>query len=111
MRLSNVKRWGIILALALVACGPKEDDVSFDGQFFRSSIDTERGSRHQFIVSARPVSQSLEGAREAARYEATVYCINRYGSSAIKWDVGPDSPDESLTIVDDTLRLQGECPT
>lgn len=106
-------RVGVIslMAAGLVACGPSEDDVSFDGQFYKASIDTERGSREKFIVSARPVSASLEGAKEAARYEAIVYCVNRYGSSNIQWVVGPDSPDEELTIEKDTLRLQGVCPT
>lgn len=105
-----MKKWSVIIALSLAACGPSEDDISFDGMFFRSSIDTERGSRREFVVTARPVSQSLVGAREAARYEATVYCIQEYGSSDIIWAVGPDSPDESLTIDDDILYLQGTCP-
>ncbi|MGA9250819.1 MAG: hypothetical protein WBV78_04015 [Roseobacter sp.] len=100
----------MIAALALTACGPDEDDILFDGQFFRTKIDTDRGSREEFTVSVQPVSASLVGAREAARYEATVYCVNRYGSSAIDWDVGPDSPDEALTIQDDKLLLKGTCP-
>lgn len=100
----------LIAALSLAACGPGEDDVLFEGQFFRAKIDTDRGSRDEFTVSVRPVSASLTGAREAARYEATVYCVNRYGSSAIDWQVGPDSPDESLTIQNDTLFLKGTCP-
>ena len=103
----------ILLSVAfLAACGgPLSDDaIAFDGQFYRTKIDTDRGSRDEFIVTARPVSASLLGAREAARYEATVYCVNRYGSSAIRWAVGPDSPDEDLTIRDDTLTLQGTCP-
>lgn len=97
-------------ALLLGACGPDEDDVSFDGQYYRAKIDTDRGTRDVFTVTARPVSASLIGAREAARYEATVYCVNRYGRSDIVWTVGPDSPDEALTISNDTLTLQGRCP-
>jgi hypothetical protein len=96
--------------LALTACGPDDDDILFDGQFFRASIDTDRATRDQFTVTARPVSASLIGAREAARYEATVYCVNRYGRSDIIWTVGPDSPDEQLPISNDTLTLQGRCP-
>lgn len=97
-------------ALALTACGPDEDDILFEGQFFRAKIDTDRGSRDEFTVLVRPVSASLTGAREAARYEATVYCVNRYGSSAIDWEVGPDAPDAALPIQDDTLFLKGTCP-
>lgn len=95
----------------LSACGPTENDVLFDGQAFRARLDTDRGTREDFTVSVRPVSASLLGAREAGRYEAVVYCVNRYGSSNIAWVVGPDSPDEALTISDDTLVLQGRCPS
>lgn len=98
------------LALVLTACGPDDDDLLFDGKFFRTKVKSERGSRQQFIVTARPVSQSLEGAREASRHAAISYCIERYGSSDIAWLVGPDSEDADLPISDDTLTLQGTCP-
>ncbi len=106
-------RFGLLLlmsALALVACGPDDDDILFDGQFFRSKLKTERSTPDEFIVTSSPVSASLAGAREAARYEATVYCVNRFGRSDIIWAVGPDSPDEQLPILNDTLTLQGRCP-
>lgn len=98
-----------LIALALTACGPDEDDIAFDGVFFNTRLNTDRGSRQNFVVTARPASASLTGAREAARYEATIYCVNRYGRSDIIWLVGPDSPDESLPITGDTLTLQGSC--
>lgn len=97
------------VAVALTACGPDADDILFDGQFFRTKIKTERGSRESFVVTAKPVQASLEGAREAARYEATIYCVNRYGRSDIIWAVGPESPDEELPIDGDTLTLTGQC--
>lgn len=99
----------MVAGLTLAACGPDADDILFDGQFFRTKIDTRRGARADFIVTARPVSASLLGAREAARYEATIYCVNRYGRSDMTWVVGPDSPDDALTINGDTLSLQGSC--
>ncbi len=100
-----------VAALLLTGCGPDEDDILFDGQFYRAKISTERGARQDFTVSVRPVSASLEGAREAARYEATVYCVNNYGSSDISWVVGPDAEDAALPISNDTLLLQGSCPS
>ncbi|MEM1353179.1 MAG: hypothetical protein AAGF27_12600 [Pseudomonadota bacterium] len=93
----------------LVACGPGRDAVTFDGHFYRASLDTNRGSREAFTLSVRPVSASLLGAKEAGRYEATIYCVNRYGRSDINWEIGPDDPDETLPISNDTLILQGKC--
>lgn len=101
---------GTALAMVLTACGGSEaEDLLFDGRSFRSSLDADNDAKQNFTVSVRPASASLEGAREAGRYEATVYCVNRYGSSDIIWIVGPDSPDEALPIADDTLTLQGSC--
>ncbi len=99
-----------IIGLAVLAgCQDREDEISFDGQFYRTSL-SKGEARHEFTVSSRPVSASLLGARQAAEYEAFTYCINEYGSSDIDWVIGPDLPDESYAISDDTLTLQGACP-
>ena len=69
------------------------------------------GERLTYTLRVRNASQSITGAREAARYEATVYCVTNYGSSDIKWVVGPDTPPENLRLVDDALTFQGACPS
>lgn len=93
----------------LAACSNEAEKISFDGQFYKTDID-DLDARHKFQVTAAPVSASLLGAKEAARYQATVFCVNEYGSSAIEWVVGPDDPDEVMSITNDTLTLQGACP-
>lgn len=98
------------VALVLTGCGPDDDDLLFDGKFYRTKVKSERGSRQQFVVTARPVSQSVEGAREASRHAAISYCIERYGRSDIDWLIGPDAEEADLPISDDTLTLQGTCP-
>ncbi|MDW3222281.1 MAG: hypothetical protein R8G34_05235 [Paracoccaceae bacterium] len=103
-------RFGIlVLGFMLAACSNEAEKISFDGQFYKTDIDG-LDARHEFQVTAAPVSASLLGAKEAARYEATVFCVNEYGSSAIEWVVGPDDPDEVMPITNDTLTLQGACP-
>ena len=99
----------LTMAVVLAGCGPDEDTISFDGQFYKARVK-DLDERHKFVVTASPVSASLLGAREAARYEATRYCVNNYGSSAIVWDVGPDDPDTAMPISNNTLTLQGACP-
>jgi hypothetical protein len=99
----------LVAAGLLSACGPSEDAIAFDGQLYRTKV-RDLDQRHTFTVTAKPVSSSLLGAKEAARYEATIYCVNNYGSSKIDWLVGPDDPDEAMSIENDTLTLQGECP-
>jgi hypothetical protein len=106
-----MRSFGVILAsmIGLTGCGPGDEAVLFDGNLYRTRLN-DTDARHKFVVTASPVSASLEGAREAARYEATIYCVNNYGSSKIDWVVGPDDPDEVLPIEDDTLTLEGACP-
>lgn len=98
----------ILSVMALAGCSGRSQ-VYFDGKAFRTHL-AKGEPRHVFTVTARPVSSSLTGARLAAEYEAIAYCVNDYGSSDIRWVIGPDSPDSSLPISDDTLTLQGACP-
>jgi predicted small secreted protein len=103
----------ISLALAatvvLAACNRGEEDILFDGQKYKTKARKEADDLAVFVASITPVSASLDGAREAGRYEGTKYCIENYGTSKIKWTVGPDTDPETLTISDDTLVFRGEC--
>ncbi|MFT4707636.1 MAG: hypothetical protein ACI9PU_001478 [Ascidiaceihabitans sp.] len=101
----------LILAsvLALTACGLNNNNPTFEGQTYRAKLSKIDKQRDQFSVSVSPVSSSLEGAREAGRYEAIKYCIAQFGTSDIIWVNGPDAEDGSLTITDDKLEFRGTC--
>ena len=99
----------LISAFLLTACGPDEDDILFDGHYFKTKLKTQRKAPLDFTVTAYPASASLLGARESARYEATIYCVNKYGRSDIIWTLGPVSPDEKLVISENTLIFKGSC--
>lgn len=101
----------VALAAGLVAgCANNDDRIAFDGKFFRAKVQKVEKQNDVFTVTVKGVSQSLNGAREAGRYEATDHCIQNYGTSKIIWRVGPDTPPEQLSIVDDTLTFSGRCP-
>ena len=100
----------ILMATLVAACGNDDDRIAFDGQYFRMKVKKVDKQRDVFTVQIRDVSRSLDGAREAGRYAGNAYCVETYGSSDIEWTVGPDTPAEELTIVDDTLTFQGVCP-
>lgn len=107
-----MKIWiGIGLCIGLLGgCTAQDDRISFDGQLFNAKIRKVERQLDVFNVTVKPVSRSLVGALEAGAYEATVYCVNTYGSSDIIWIAGPDAPDCQLNIDKDTLTLQGRCP-
>lgn len=101
----------LILATTLVGCAPSFWGIEpqlFDGVEFRTkSGPVDRDTPKLFEVSVRPVSASPTGARAAAKFEATSYCISRFGKSDVKWSTDPDA--EVLPVTDDILILQGRC--
>jgi hypothetical protein len=107
-----MKNWtGVALCVGLFAgCTSSEDRIFFDGQFYTAKLRKVERQLDQFVVTVKPVSKSLDGAREAGRYEAVVHCVNLFGSSDIIWAAGPDAPEDQLNIEKDTLTLQGRCP-
>lgn len=96
-------------AIATTACSrlKKDDGVRFDGERFRiKASKADRDDRSMFTVFASPASKSLEGAREAAAYGGTRYCIAEYGTSLIAWAQGPD---DDPRIDGDRLVMEGQC--
>lgn len=104
---------GVLLVTSLAGCGGRQlrdDGLRFDGERFRiNAKKVSKEDRSLFTVTASPVSRTLAGAREAARYGGTQYCIENYGTSNIKWDVAPDVEDITPFIDRDSLTLTGQC--
>ena len=111
MRATSVLVLGGILA-GLAGCGSTIDDrvPRFDGYQFRGKAEgTDKNSLAPFEVVVRDAGKSVEGAREAGRYQGTTYCIHNFGTSEIIWTNGPDAPDGALRISDGNLILTGRC--
>ena len=95
----------------LVGCSnplePKENKISFDGYYFSSKLSRSKLDDRSFDLTVRRANRSLSGAREAGRYEATRFCIKNFGTSDIKWVLGPD--DQSIGLTGKVLKLSGQC--
>ncbi len=81
--------------------------VKFDGHYFAGRASKSGADPHGFSVRIRNAAKSIAGAREAARYEATIYCIQQFGTSDIIWSIGPD--DEAISLSNRSLTLAGRC--
>lgn len=102
-----------LLALVLVAlgaCTDDEDRIAFDGQYFRAKAAKVDNDRAQFRVTIKGAEKSYKGARAAAYYEGVSYCIRNYGSSRIKWSIGPETPASAVPIQNGNLIYSGTCP-
>lgn len=86
----------------------RENRVYFDDVYFRGSAKAaDKSDRRNFVSTARPVSRSPAGAREAVVYHATKYCIRWFGISEIAWETDPKA--EAVPIENDTIELRGTC--
>ncbi len=98
--------------LVLAACGdPREKQEPFEGFYYKAKTSTvnKQETLAVFSTTVSDVSQSLNGARQAAEYEGVKYCIEQYGTSVIDWTIGPETAPESLRVVDNKLTFSGRC--
>ena len=114
----QLKHWRHLRALATVvvastlvaACSGtirNVNAVKFDGHYFAGRASKSSADPHGFSVRIRNAAKSIAGAREAARYEATIYCIEKFGTSDIIWSIGPD--DEAISLSNRSMTLAGRC--
>lgn len=103
--------WAVgAVLLALTACGQGDlDTVTFEGARFSGDLRSERSDRTSFVATGGPASVSLEGAKQAAVYQAVQHCIDHLGSSDMAWVNGPDAPDDALVIDNNKVVLTGQC--
>ncbi len=96
--------------LALAACGRGElETVTFEGARFNGDLNSQRSDRAGFVATGGPASVSLEGSKQAARYQVVQHCIAYLGSSDVAWVNGPDVEDAALVIEDNEVVLTGRC--
>ena len=94
--------------LLLLSCSARinENRVHFDGILFNAKLKVGATKKDFEIIVPRS-DRSLVGAKEAGRYEATIYCVNKFGTSDIIWDLSPD--DVSKVIPNKSLFFKGRC--
>ncbi len=99
-----------ICAVLLSACGQSPlDRVTFEGNTFVGDLRFDRSDRAAFVAQGGPASVSLEGARQAAAFQAVRHCIDFLGTSDVAWTNGPNVTDEELIIEDNEVVLSGRC--
>ena len=114
MRVKQSLICGMAAFALLAACGDAplfSKKEAFDGEYFRAraKLVDKKVSPTDFTVVVTGVSASLDGARQAGRYEGTKFCVQKFGSSRIDWKVGPDTEPQELDVSDDKLTFVGTC--
>jgi hypothetical protein len=96
-------------ALGVGSSAAGRTTLETNGVRYRARTTADREDRRSFTSSAGPTSPSLEGAVEAAVYQATRYCLLTFGGSDTEWITGPDTAPENLPLDGDLVTLTGRC--
>ena len=94
--------------LLLLGCSARisENRVAFDGFMFNSKLKVGLNKK-DFEITVLRANRSLSGAKESGLYEATIYCINKFGTSDIVWDLDPE--DVSEVSSSKSIFIKGRC--
>ena len=97
-----------LFILLLLGCSARinENRVAFDGFMFNSKLKVGL-NKQDFEITVPRANRSLSGAKEAGRYEATIYCVNKFGTSDIVWDLDPE--DVSEVSSSKSIFIKGRC--
>lgn len=110
--LQKYRRGGLlVIALAmLVGCAQREERVLFNGNYYPGKARAEKEDRRNFTAFVRRAGRGVEGAQQAALYEATRYCLDNFGTSEIEWvgvPAGAEGPVYARS--GDTVSVRGRC--
>lgn len=100
--------WGMGFVALLAACGGPPP-VLFDGIRFKGKVAATSDDKRDFAVSVKDAAGKAAAAAKAARYEATLYCMDRFAGSDVVWADGVLQDAGTLLAADGTLVRQGRC--
>ncbi len=87
----------------------KRAEVEAGGVRFKARASPSSEDKRDITVTVTPYAVNPQASLEAARYQATRYCLLTYGGSDTEWVVSPDTPPDQLPVIEDTVTLQGRC--
>lgn len=93
------------MVLGVAACSER-DPIRFDGESFRMKAKDVSKDRRKFVVEIRDAAGREDAAMKAARYQATLYCLGRFGTSDMVW---ANADDEVVLTGAGALTREGEC--
>lgn len=99
---------GLGVVVLLSACsGPPP--VLFDGLNIKAKVAATSDDKRDFDVTVRDAADKATSAAKAARYEATLYCLDRFAGSDVVWADGVLQDATTLLTADGSLVRKGRC--
>jgi hypothetical protein len=100
--------FGLVVILGLSACGGPPP-VLFDGLKIKAKVTATSDDRRDFDVTVADAADKATPAAKAARYEATLYCLDRFAGSDVVWADGVLQDAQALVTPEGMFARQGRC--
>lgn len=108
---THILRAGVLcgLVLATAACGLRDRGPQSVGLPYDARLSTGE-TRREFTILVDAPGATLTQARESARYEATLHCIEQTGFSTVDWDTDAATGDWAVARTEDGEPIvSGRC--
>lgn len=100
----------LLSAVLAAGCSKREERVLFNGNYYPAKSRGEKSDPRVFTASAGRAGRGIEGAQQAAMHEATRYCIEKFGTSAIEWSHAREGQEGPVfTRSGDRVSVAGTC--
>ncbi|MFY0690943.1 MAG: hypothetical protein JXR14_03375 [Paracoccaceae bacterium] len=103
----------LLLMLGVAGCGlfgqNEGSRAGTEGQLpYKAKLETGEDKR-DMRISVSAGTASVAAVRESVRFEATKYCLFKYGASDADWAIDPLTQDWAFTRSGDTLTFSARC--
>ena len=101
-----------LLALGLTGCSffSQSEGVGVSDTALLYRADLDRGEdRRDFTVRVQNKGAGVAEVRESVRFQATRYCLDRFGGSDALWEIDPVTGDWAFQQDGAVLIFSGRC--
>ena len=75
---------------------------------YKTSLNAQKNAEG-FVVLVKHKEQGIEEVRESVRFEATKYCLLKFGTSNINWKISQTTQDWAFVSDSGKLTFSGQC--
>jgi len=75
---------------------------------YKATLKVDKNSV-SFIIKVKNKQQKLSDVKESVRFEATKYCLIKYGNSNVVWSIDKNTGDWRIERTSKDLSFFGKC--
>lgn len=104
----------LALAIVLSGCGISDrlgfgSDATEEALPYRANLGSGEDPHDIVVTVTAPVGTTVEQVRESVRYQATRYCLERFGNSDADWRIDPATGDWGYGRTEEAMTFTARC--